>query len=88
MDEEIMDINLYKPGQCNIGPVNRLFRLSYGFFFLTFSYFMWVMIELMHAGVFFKALLFFPLYAGFLGIYQARAKFCVHHAKRRTYDMR
>ncbi len=85
MDEEVI---LYKPGQCNIGPANSLLRMSYGFFFLTFSYFMWLLIELAGVGIWAKALLFIPLYVGFLGIYQAKARFCVHHAKKRTYDMR
>jgi hypothetical protein len=86
MNEE--EVILYKPGVCNIGPTNRLLRMSMSFFFLTFSYFSYLIIEAAHYGIFAKALLVFPLYAGFLGLYQAVSKFCVLHAKKRTYDMR
>ncbi len=83
---ETGEVKLYQPGKCNIGNINRAFRLSYGVFFLAFSFYLWI--GLNSYGILAKAALAVPLYVGFLGIYQALAGFCVHHAKRRTYDMR
>lgn len=82
------EIKLYQPGRCNIGDRNRLFRFSYGFFFLALSAYLWLGFNANGYGALAKAFLAVPLYVGFLGIYQALAGFCVHHAKRRTYDMR
>ena len=86
--DEISEVNVYRPGVCNIGSVNRAFRFSYGFLFLAISAYLWVGFEVHGFGTLPKLFLVFPLYVGFLGIYQAAFKFCVYHAKRRTYDMR
>ena len=81
-------IRMYEAGRCNIGPANRLFRFSYGFFFLALSFYLWIGFSVHEYGLLAKALLVLPLYVGFLGVYQAISRFCVYHSKRRTYDMR
>ncbi len=88
IDIQEPEVNMYQPGKCNIGKHNRLFRFSYGFFFLALSAYLWIGFSVHNYGPVAKALLFIPLYAGFLGLYQALSSFCVYHAKRRTYDMR
>ncbi|MBI4170347.1 MAG: hypothetical protein HY514_01535 [Candidatus Aenigmarchaeota archaeon] len=87
-DIELDKIRTYQPGKCNIGNTNRFFRFSYGFFFLALSVYLWIGFSVHDFGIIAKAILFIPLYVGFLGVYQALLRFCVYHAKRRTYDMR
>ena len=82
------EIRIYQPGKCNIGNINRLFRFSYGFFFLALSLYLTIGFSVHEYALFTKLFLIIPLYVGFLGFYQAVAGFCVYHAKRRTYDMR
>jgi hypothetical protein len=87
MDEE-SEIRLYQPGKCNIGPMNRLFRFSYGFFFISLSMYLGIGFYVNNYSILAKAALILPFYVGFLGIYQALSRFCIRHARRRTYDMR
>ncbi len=82
------EVKKYVPGRCNIGRHNRIFRFAYGFFFLALSVYLWLGFSVHDFGPVPKALLFIPLYVGFLGVYQALAGFCVWHAKRRTYNMK
>lgn len=74
----------YQPGVCNIGLYNVRLRTAFGLFFIIISFALAAAIP----SAILKAFLVVPLYAGFLGLYQAKLKFCVHHAKKRTYDMR
>lgn len=78
----------YKPGICNIGPINRISRFIIGVLFLAvaLAVFLWMK----NAGIspWFRLVLFFPIYGGLLGISQATVGFCVLNARERVFDLR
>ncbi len=77
----------YRTGSCNIGGWNRAARFLMGVFFLAASLIAWSwMVD--NVGRHYRLILILPLYASFLGFYEAYFGFCVYHAARRSYDMR
>ena len=78
----------YRPGICNIGIWNRLYRLGIGLFFFTVGVWTWALLEVNKFPQVTKIVLFLPFYLGFLGIYEAILGFCVILARNRKFDMR
>lgn len=77
----------YKAGVCNIGKWNRIARAAYGVLLLAIAMITWLWLRDNVERVYRLALVV-PLYAGFLGVYQAYYGFCVYHAWKHSYDMR
>lgn len=78
----------YKPGKCNIGVINRVSRLIIGVLLLAVAWWAFAWMKNANLSTWFRLLLFFPLYGGFLGIAQAAVGFCVSNAKEKTFDLR
>ncbi len=77
----------YQPGVCNIGKWNRITRVAFGIALLALTLAAWQLMSDNVARVY-RLGLVVPLYAAFVGIYQAYFGFCVYHASRHTYDLR
>ena len=78
----------YKPGQCNIGPAERLKRLLtgvVGFLLTLLGIFFIFYFDASHGYIF---LLMIPLFAGFIGLYQYLFKFCVFNGLTKRYNMK
>lgn len=77
----------YVAGVCNIGKWNRTVRAAGGIVLLIITLVAW---QWMSDNVprIFRIGLVVPLYAAFVGLYQAYFAFCVYHASRHTYDLR
>ena len=77
----------YVPGRCNIGPHGRAQRAAGGIVLIALS---------VLAGWFLRnggaheltLLLFLPLFAAFVAVFEAALGFCVVFAERGVYDMR
>ncbi len=86
----------YKPGQCNIGPVERQRRLLTGFGFGALSlliligiiYFEGVLPDYKEILRFSRLILVISLFMSFQGIYQYFFKFCVTNALKNQYSMK
>ena len=78
----------YKPGQCNIGPAERMKRLLMGMSMLPFAIGGALVILLLEANAFWMLTLIIPLYVVFNGIYQYYFKFCAVNGLTRKYDMK
>lgn len=83
----VREMAKYRAGVCNIGTGNRLARAAYGVLLLAVTIGAWLWMR-DNMERMYRLVLFLPLYAGFLGIYQAYYGFCVYHAWRRSFDMR
>jgi hypothetical protein len=86
----------YKPGQCNIGPVERQRRLLTGFGFgalfllilIGIVYFEGVFPDYSEVLRFSRLVIVIPLFMSFQGIYQYFFKFCVTNALKNQYSMK
>jgi hypothetical protein len=86
----------YKPGQCNIGPLERQRRLLTGFGFGMLSliiligivYLEGVLPNYAEALRYTRLIIVFPLFMSFQGIYQYFFKFCVTNALKNQYSMK
>lgn len=86
----------YKPGQCNIGPVERQRRLLTGFGFGTLSlliliglvYFEGALPDYAEILRISRLVIVLPLFMSFQGIYQYFFKFCVTNALKNQYSMK
>jgi len=78
----------YQAGKCNIGSMNRLSRFIIGVLLLAVAWWSFFWIKNASLSPWFRLLLFFPLYGGFLGITQAAVGFCVSNAREKTFDLR
>ncbi|MBU0635665.1 hypothetical protein KKE06_01435 [Candidatus Micrarchaeota archaeon] len=78
----------YVPGKCNIGKINRLSRFIIGVALLAFV--LWAFFWMKETGFssFFRLVLFFPLYGGFLGVTQAAVGFCILNAEEKKFELR
>ena len=78
----------YTPGACNIGPHGRLERLSFGVAAILLSLGLWHLARLNTLPSWPILLLFVPLFAGFVAVFEAALGFCVVFAHRGVYDLR
>ena len=77
----------YEPGKCNIGPRERLMRLTIGMTSITVGmllFALFIILQLPAGYIFFLTI---PFAMGFIGIYQYFFKFCVSNGIRKTYNM-
>jgi hypothetical protein len=77
----------YVPGTCNIGVKETGKRKAFGIGMLALSVLAWLALAHFAAPRALRLLLFFPLFAGFVGVFQARAHFCVSNAYARKFVM-
>ncbi|HLE45550.1 MAG TPA: hypothetical protein VI915_00970 [Thermoplasmata archaeon] len=78
----------YVPGVCNIGPRGRLQRATFGIVAIVFSLGIWALVRLNGLPGWPILLLFVPLFAAFVSLFEALFGFCVVYAARGTYDLR
>jgi len=78
----------YEAGLCNIGPKGRTQRLVFGILAVVFSVGLWGLIRLNAVPSAYVLVLFLPLFAGFVGIFEAVLGFCVVFGIRGSYDLR
>lgn len=78
----------YKPGQCNIGPAERMKRLLMGMAMLPFAIGGALVILLLNANPFWMLTLVVPLFVVFNGIYQYYFKFCAVNGLTKKFDMK
>jgi len=78
----------YEAGLCNIGPKGRMQRLVFGILAIAFSVGLWGLIRLNTVPSVYVILLFFPLLAGFVGIFESVFGFCAVFGIRGSYDLR
>ncbi len=77
----------YKPGQCNIGPAERMKRLLMGMSMLPFVIGGALTIMFLGANAFWMLTLILPLIMTFMGIYQYYFKFCAVNGLTKKYQM-
>ena len=78
----------YAPGACNIGRRGRLARGTFGVIAIAFAFAVWWVLRASGAPAAWRLLLFLPLFAGFVAIFEAALRFCVVLATRGVYDLR
>jgi len=78
----------YAPGVCNIGRRGRLARGTFGAIAIVFALAVWWVLRTSGAPAEWRFLLFLPLFAGFVAIFEAALRFCVVLAARGVYDLR
>lgn len=86
----------YKPGQCNIGPLERQRRLLTGFGFGLLSLVILIGIVYLEGLLpdyeqilrYSRLIIVIPLFMTFQGIYQYFFKFCVTNALKNQYSMK
>ena len=78
----------YKPGQCNIGPAERMKRLLMGMAMLPIALAGALAIILLNASPYWMFTLVIPLYVVFNGIYQYYFKFCAINGLTKKYNMK
>lgn len=78
----------YAAGQCNIGPKGRVQRVVFGVLAIAFSAGIWGLIRLNTLPSWYILILFLPLFAGFVAIFEGFLGFCVVYGTRGTYDLR
>jgi len=78
----------YAPGVCNIGPRGRIDRAGFGIAAIIFSVGLWHLVRLNTLPSWPILLLFVPLAAGFIALFEALLGFCVIFAHEGVYDLR
>ena len=78
----------YKPGQCNIGPAERMKRLLMGMSMLPVAIAGALLILLLDISPYWMFALVIPLYVVFNGIYQYYFKFCAINGLTKKYNMK
>jgi hypothetical protein len=86
----------YKPGQCNIGPLERQRRLLTGFGFGMLSLIILIVIVYLEGLLsdytellrYSRLIIVFPLFMAFQGIYQYFFRLCVTNALKNQYSMK
>lgn len=78
----------YAPGVCNIGPRGRIERTAFGVAIIVFAVGLWHLVRLNELPSWPILLLFIPLAAGFIAIFEALLGFCVIFAHEGVYDLR
>ena len=73
---------------CNIGRRGRLARGTFGAIAIVFALAVWWVLRTSGAPAEWRFLLFLPLFAGFVAIFEAALRFCVVLAVRGVYDLR
>ncbi|GAA0264775.1 hypothetical protein [Halobacterium noricense] len=77
----------YQPGSCNIGHAERRKRYLSGVTGFAVAALLVVAVATLHADPAWLLAAVAPLFVGFLGVLQARAKFCVGYAMAGVYDV-
>jgi len=81
----------YAQGVCNIGPRGRVERAAFGIAMVAFAIGLWHLVRLNTLPSWPSwpiLLLFLPLAAGFVAIFEAVLGFCVIFAHEGVYDLR
>ena len=78
----------YAPGVCNIGPRGRLARGAFGAVAIGLAVGLWWALRAASAPAPWRLVVFLPLFAGFVAIFEAALRFCVVFAGRGVYDLR
>ncbi len=78
----------YAPGVCNIGPRGRIERAAFGIAAIVFAVGLWHLVRLNALPSWPVLLLFFPLVAGFIAVFESLFGFCVIFARQGVYDLR
>lgn len=78
----------YTPGQCNIGPAERLKRLMTGIIFFAIGVAGALVFALVGLNQWYSLILLVPFFLGFYGFFQYFFKFCVVNGLTKKYDMR
>ncbi|MHA1211755.1 MAG: hypothetical protein ACTSSH_04760 [Candidatus Heimdallarchaeota archaeon] len=78
----------YQPGQCNIGPAERLKRLMMAIPFLFLAIVGALLIFFLDANPYYAFILAVPLLMFFFGMFQYFFKFCAINGLTKKYDMR
>jgi hypothetical protein len=81
----------YQPGRCNIGPKERMQRLSVGMISIAIGMFLFAAISWLSTininFAFLTFILIFPFFIGFNGVYQYFFRFCVTNALKKQFNM-
>ena len=77
----------YQPGACNIGHAERRKRYLTGVAGFAVAALLVVAVATVHADPAWLLAAVAPLFVGFLGVLQARARFCVGFAMAGVYDV-
>lgn len=77
----------YDPGSCNIGPKQRLKRMTVGIIWFVLSFILFSITIIFQLPIWIFVPIFVINFMGFLGILQAVFKFCVVNAIIQKYDM-
>ncbi len=78
----------YAAGRCNIGTKGRAQRIAFGVLAIIFSLGLWGLIRLNAGPSAYVLVLFLPLFAGFVSLFEGLLGFCVVYGVRGTYDLR
>ncbi len=77
----------YQPGVCNIGDAERWKRYAVGAAGFVAAAVTLIAVEALALPSWALVAVALPVFAGFLGVYQARLGFCVGFATRGVYDV-
>lgn len=77
----------YQPGACNIGRAERRKRYRSGVAGFALAALLVAAVATLHADPAWLLAAVTPLFVGFIGVLQARAKFCVGYAMVGVYDV-
>ncbi|MGB9964384.1 hypothetical protein [Halobacterium hubeiense] len=77
----------YQPGACNIGPAERRKRYLTGVAGFAATALLVAAVATLHADRAWLLAAVAPLFVGFLGVLQARKRFCVGFAMAGVYDV-
>lgn len=77
----------YEPGKCNIGPKERMLRLTMGMISIAFGMLLFALFVILDLPEWSVLFLIIPFFMGFIGIYQYFFRFCVSNALQKQYKM-
>ncbi|NHJ33601.1 MAG: MFS transporter [Asgard group archaeon] len=78
----------YKPGQCNIGPAERMKRLLIGMMGFVVAIIGAILFMIYMTNPLYMLMLAIPIFMGFFGLFQYVFKFCAVNGLTKKYDMR
>ncbi len=77
----------YEPGKCNIGPKERMLRLTIGMISITFGVLLFAIFVILNLPEWTVFFLIIPFFMGFIGVYQYFFRFCVNNAFKKQFKM-
>lgn len=77
----------YEAGKCNIGPKERMMRLTMGMISIAIGMLLFAIFVVLNLPVWSVLFLIIPFFVGFIGVYQYFFRFCVNNAFQKQYNM-